>query len=92
MRRVFNAAWDELVASASIHAKPARADRTRETLALKVIALVQKGGRDFEMLKRQALRQIAGWRSASHGGDFHLLIWPDSDLVGLRKAKRLGLV
>jgi hypothetical protein len=67
MRRVFNAAWDELVASASIHAEPTRADRTREALALKVIALVQRGGRNFDMLKREALRELPPLDSASGG-------------------------
>ena len=58
MRRVFNTAWTELVAARSRYAQQERADHTREVLAFKVIELVQDGERDFDRLKRQALREL----------------------------------
>jgi hypothetical protein len=58
MGLAFNAAWDQLVASGSIHAQPYCAERTRELLALKMIELLRRGAPDLQRLCDEALREL----------------------------------
>jgi hypothetical protein len=58
MGLAFNAAWDQLVVSGSIHAQPYRAERTRELLALKIIELLRRGAPNLQRLRDEALREL----------------------------------
>lgn len=58
MTQAFNGAWDILVQSGSIHARPYKADSTREQLALKIIELVRVTANDAEVLQKEALDQL----------------------------------
>ena len=58
MDLAFKAAWERLLASDSVHAQPARAERTRELLALKVIELLRRGAPDVQRLCDETLREL----------------------------------
>jgi hypothetical protein len=73
MDLAFKAAWDRLLASDSVHAQPAHAERTRELLALKVIELLRRGAPDVQRLCDEALRELrllapCGQNSPPDGG------------------------
>lgn len=57
MSQAFHGAWDILVESGSVYARPFKADKTRELLALKIIELVRIIS-DAELLQFEALAQL----------------------------------
>jgi hypothetical protein len=58
MGSAFEAAWSELIASGSVLAAPFRAEHTRKTLALRIIARAQLGEREVASLRDHALADI----------------------------------
>ena len=57
MALAFEAAWERLKDSGSVHAQPYQAERTRERIALKIIELVRQCPADVERLRDEAISQ-----------------------------------
>jgi hypothetical protein len=58
MGLAFEAAWTSLVEAGSVAAAPFRADQTRESLALFIIAKVRAGDYDEVRLRNDALEHV----------------------------------
>jgi hypothetical protein len=58
MHAAFDKAWRSLQECGSLYATPAWADRTRETLGLRIIERVQSGERDIDRLHDDAVEYL----------------------------------
>jgi hypothetical protein len=59
MREAFEAAWLSLQNGGSVHAAPDATEAVREALALRIIETAQRGERDVDRLRDDALRHVA---------------------------------
>jgi hypothetical protein len=59
MKQAFDAAWDTLKTGGSVDAAAYKAEWARETIALRIIEMVQRGEHDISKLQADALVHLA---------------------------------